>query len=149
MTNIAERQVDLILPLIPDVEITAANAAGELAQEIGMGADEIDEMTHAIVEACINAREHSCCADHRIYLRFIGSTTEEGNPKFELWITDHGQGFDPDTVKHKRAVAVAGGPRKRGWGLQIMEAHMDKVEIISGTGGTTVHMIKIGERKAQ
>ena len=31
---------------------------------------------------------------------------------------------------------------KRGRGIQLMEAHMDEVEIISGTAGTTIHMVK-------
>jgi len=143
MNETIERQVDLTLPMIPDIEITAAKAAAELAREIGLSPDQIDEMAHAVVEACINAREHSCCVDQRIYLRFIGSSSER-RPKFEVWITDHGRGFDPHEAKLRRS-QPADAPKKRGWGLQIMEAHMDEVDIRSSPEGTTVHMVKYGE----
>lgn len=143
MNETIERQVDLTLPMIPDIEITAAKAAAELAREIGLSPDQIDEMAHAVVEACINAREHSCCVDQRIYLRFVGSSSER-RPKLEVWITDHGRGFDPQEARLRRT-QPADAPKKRGWGLQIMEAHMDEVDIRSSPEGTTVHMVKYGE----
>ena len=142
----ATRQIELVLPLIPDMEITAANAASDLGREIGMSENSIDEAAHAIVEACINAREHSCCADKRIYLRFVGDSSDEEKAKLEVWITDHGQGFDPDQVRERRVASEK--PKKRGWGLQIMEAHMDEVRISSSAGGTTVYMVKYGERQS-
>ena len=74
MTSTAERTMELTLPMVEDIEIAAARAAANLARELGMSSDKIDEMTHAIVEACINAREHSGCADNRIYLRFAGTS---------------------------------------------------------------------------
>lgn len=145
MTPAAERHVELTLPMLPDVEISAVHAAGELARELGMSEHQIDELSHALVEACINAREHSCCADERIYLRFVGST-QGASPKMEIWVTDHGRGFDPGEARSRRHNAPA-GPKKRGWGLQIIEAHMDEVEIITGADGTTIHMVKYGEMK--
>ena len=101
MTDTAERQMELTLPMAPDIEIAAARAAGNLARELGMTTEKIDEMTHAIIEACINAREHSCCADNRIYLRFVG-TSEGGHPRIEIWITDHGKGFDLQEARARR-----------------------------------------------
>jgi len=143
----ALRQVELVLPLIPDMEITAANAASDLGREIGMSENSIDEAAHAIVEACINAREHSCCADNRIYIRFLGDSSDEHKAKLEVWVTDHGTGFDPEQVRLRRVASEK--PKKRGWGLQIMEAHMDEVKISSGADGTTVYMVKYGERRAK
>ena len=35
-----------------------------------------------------------------------------------------------------------GVTHKRGWGLQIIEAHMDEVEITTNPDGTTIHMVK-------
>lgn len=147
MTQTAERQMELTLPMLPDVEIAAAKAAGNLGRQLGMDSQAIDEMVHAIVEACINAREHSCCADQRIYLRFVGTANSDGRPRVEVWITDHGRGFDATRARAHRA-AVPGRPQKRGWGLQIMEAHMDEVEIDSGPNGTTIRMVKFGGEKS-
>jgi len=141
MTAAAEKQMELTLPMVPDIEIAAARAAGNLARELGMSSEHIDEMTHAIIEACINAREHSGCADNRIYIRFVGTSTGDSN-RIDVWVTDHGKGFDQQEARSRRA--VAGTPHKRGRGLQLMEAHMDEVEITTTTGGgTTIHMVKV------
>lgn len=135
--------MELALPMVPDIEIAAARAAGNLARQLGMSAEKIDEMAHAIIEACINAREHAGCEDRRIYLRFVAAISEAGRRRFDVWITDRGKGFDPEAIRNRRH--TAGTPHRRGWGLQIMEAHMDEVEIISGDEGTTIHMIKYGD----
>ncbi|HXG59282.1 MAG TPA: ATP-binding protein [Thermoanaerobaculia bacterium] len=144
MTATAERQLDLTLPMVPDIEIAAARAAGNLARELGMSSEKIDEMAHAIIEACINAREHSCCEDRRMYLRFVG-TLQDGTPRVDIWITDHGRGFDLEEARARRRQAA----QKRGWGLQIIEAHMDEVEITTGPEGTTVHMVKRERREPE
>jgi stage II sporulation protein AB (anti-sigma F factor) len=139
MTMAAERQMELTLPMVDDIEIAAARAAGNLARELGMSSEKIDEMTHAIIEACINAREHSGCADNRIYLRFVG--TSIGGPRIDVWITDHGRGFDPGEARSRRP--APGMAHKRGRGLQLIEAHMDEVDITTQQGGgTTIHMVK-------
>ena len=146
MTQTADRQLELTLPMVADIEIAAARAAGNLARELGMSAEKIDEMTHAIIEACINAREHSGCADNRMYLRFVGSSLADGSPRIDIWITDHGKGFDLGEARARRQ--QLGTTHKRGWGLQIIEAHMDEVEISSSVQGTTIHMVKLGEKKS-
>jgi len=140
MTMTAERQMELTLPMVPDIEIAAARAAGNLARELGMSSERIDEMAHAIIEACINAREHSGCADQRIYLRFVGTFQGDSNPRIDVWITDHGRGFDLSEARTRRQ--KLGPAYKRGRGIQLMEAHMDEVEIITSVDGTTVHMVK-------
>ncbi|HVR38090.1 MAG TPA: ATP-binding protein [Thermoanaerobaculia bacterium] len=140
MTATAERQMELTLPMIPDIEIAAARAAGNLARELGMSTEKIDEMTHAIIEACINAREHSGSEDRRIYVRFVGTSPSEGNPRIDVWITDHGRGFNVSEARTRRK--TLGPAHKRGWGLQIIEAHMDEVDISTTAEGTTLHMVK-------
>jgi len=140
MTPTAERQMDLTLPMVEDIEIAAARALGNLARELGMSQKSIDEMMHAVIEACINAREHSGCADNRIYLRFIGSAQGDGS-RIDVWVTDHGKGFDPDEARSRRP--APGEAHKRGRGLQLIEAHMDEVDISTHrNGGTTIHMVK-------
>jgi len=140
MDMTAERQMELSLPMVDDIEIAAARAAGNLAREMGMSSEAIDEMAHAIIEACINAREHSGCADNRIYLRFVGSSRND-SPKIDVWITDHGKGFNVTEARARRQ--KLGAAHKRGWGLQIIEAHMDEVDVSTTEGGgTTIHMVK-------
>jgi anti-sigma regulatory factor (Ser/Thr protein kinase) len=143
MTAAAERQMELMLPMVPDIEIAAARAAGNLARELGMPSDQVDEMTHAIIEACINAREHSGSVDNRIYVRCLGVASSDGNPRIDVWISDHGRGFDLGEARTRRR--TLGPAHKRGWGLQIIEAHMDEVDITSTPDGTTIHMVKYGK----
>ncbi len=147
MNPTAERQMELTLPMVADIEIAAARAVANLARELGMSSQRIDEMMHAVIEACINAREHSGCADtrtgctdNRIYLRFIGTSQDDGS-RVDVWVTDHGKGFDPAEARARRA--APGTAHKRGRGLQLIESHMDEVDITtSRNGGTTVHMVK-------
>ncbi len=144
MTATAERQMELTLPMVPDIEIAAARAAGNLARELGMPTEAIDEMAHAMIEACINAREHSGSEDKRIYVRIVGTSLGEGNPRIDIWISDRGKGFDVTEARSRRQ--KLGVAHKRGWGLQIIEAHMDEVGIeTSPDGGTTIHMVKYGK----
>lgn len=142
MTATAERQMELTLPMVPDIEIAAARAVGNLARELGMDPVAIDEMAHAMIEACINAREHSGSADRRIYVRILGTSLGDGNPRIDIWISDHGRGFDVDEARSRRQ--KLGAAHKRGWGLQIIEAHMDEVGISTSPDGTTIHMVKLG-----
>jgi serine/threonine-protein kinase RsbW len=142
MTATAERQMELTLPMIPDIEIAAARAAGNLARELGMASESIDEMAHAMIEACINAREHSGSADRRIYVRITGTSLGAGNARIDIWITDHGKGFNVSEARSRRK--TLGAVHKRGWGLQIIEAHMDEVSIATNPDGTTIHMVKFG-----
>ncbi|MBV8518254.1 MAG: ATP-binding protein [Acidobacteria bacterium] len=136
--------MELTLPMVPDIEIAAARAAGNLARELGMASESVDEMTHAMIEACINAREHSGSKDRRIYVRITGTSLAEGNSRIDIWITDHGQGFNVTEARSRRQ--NLGAVHKRGWGLQIIEAHMDEVGITTGAEGTTIHMVKYGKK---
>ena len=144
MTATADRQMELTLPMVPDIEIAAARAAGNLARELGMSSEAIDEMAHAMIEACINAREHSGSKDKRIYVRILGTSAGDGDSRIDIWITDHGKGFDVSEARTRRQ--KLGTAHKRGWGLQIIEAHMDEVGITTSPDGTTIHMVKYGKR---
>jgi anti-sigma regulatory factor (Ser/Thr protein kinase) len=145
MNATAERKMELTLPMVPDIEIAAARAAGNLARELGMASESIDEMAHAMIEACINAREHSGSEDRRIYVKITGTSLGEGNSRIDIWISDRGKGFNLDEARHKRE-QKRGAVHKRGWGLSIIEAHMDEVGITSDADGTTIHMVKYGKR---
>src|SRR6188768_2297621 len=102
MNATAERQMELTLPMVPDIEIAAARAAGNLARELGMASESIDEMAHAMIEACINAREHSGSEDRRIYVRITGTSLGEDNSRIDIWISDHGRGFDLSEARSRR-----------------------------------------------
>lgn len=136
------REVSLTLPMAPDMEIAASETATAIAESMQMSADKIDEIRMAVVEACINAFEHSHSDDRLVYLSFavIGHTGDA--ERLEITIRDSGRGFDMATVEEPTIEQKLKADRKRGWGLKIMRGLMDEVEIHSGADGTTIVMSK-------
>lgn len=135
------REVKLVLPMAPDMELVASQAASALAAWVGMTADRVDEVRMAVVEACINAFEHSHADERRVDITFrvFGDGTPE---RLEIRVHDQGVGFSPDEVEVPKIEKKIRGDRKRGWGLRIIQGLMDEVRIQSGAKGTTVVMSK-------
>ncbi len=125
------RKVKLDLPMLPDAEIEASKTAMAIAESMSMSPDRIDEVGMAVVEACINALEHS--ESEKVFVTFevLGDQDPE---KLRITVRDTGRGFveKPEELKWPR-----------GHGLKIIRGLMDEVEILSGSGGTTVVMSKM------
>jgi serine/threonine-protein kinase RsbW len=137
------REVTLALPMVPEMEIEASKTATAIAESIRMSPDRIDEVRMAVVEACINALEHSHASDREVYVTFqvLG---EGGDPdKLRIMVRDTGIGFSPEVVEEPTIAGKIKAVRKRGWGLKIIRGLMDEVEILSGADGTTVVMSKM------
>lgn len=135
------REVKLTLPMAPDMEVVASQAASSLATFIGMSPDRVDEVRLAVVECCINAFEHSRSEDRKVDITF-GLLGDAEPDTLEIQVHDDGVGFSPADVEDPKIEAKLRGSRKRGWGLKIMQGLMDEVEILSGSHGTTVVMSK-------
>lgn len=131
------KEVVLIIPVFPDMELAAAQTASILAELMDFEENSIDEIRLALIETCINAFEHSHSGDKKVYIQFLMKTDE-----IELRITDHGVGFNLDQVIVPNIENALKGKRKRGWGLEIIQNLMDDVKIDSGEEGTTITMIK-------
>lgn len=135
------REVTLTLPLAPDMEIAASKTATAMAELMSMGADRIDEVRMAVVEACINAIEHSHARDRKVQLVFqvLGVLEPEA---LRITVRDAGIGFTPSEVEEPTIEDKLKAERKRGWGLKIMKGLMDDVQIRSGSNGTMIVMTK-------
>lgn len=135
------REVKLTLPIAPDMEIAASKTATALAEFMRMSADKIDEVRMAVVEACINAIEHSRAPDRKVYLIF--EVLGESEPEvLRITVRDQGVGFAPEKVEEPTIESKISAERKRGWGLKIIRGLMDDVEIVSGADGTSIVMTK-------
>jgi len=139
--NAILREVTLTLPMVPDMEIEASRTATAMAESIAMSADKIDEVRMAVVEACINALEHSRSPDGNVYMTFevLGAARPES---LRITVRDGGVGFAPEEIEEPDIAAKLKPERKRGWGLKIIRGLMDEVEIHSGHDGTTIVMRK-------
>jgi serine/threonine-protein kinase RsbW len=125
----------LVLPMKADTEIVAARVVEEVAGWASLDADAIDRLKMAIIEACINAFEHSGSESGRVQLRYILSPS-----KIEIFVQDEGKGFRPGASR------AAGN--HRGWGLKLMRELVDDVEIDTGERGTVVRLVKYFDRPA-
>jgi serine/threonine-protein kinase RsbW len=135
------REVKLTLPLAPDMELAASKTATAMAELLRMSPDKIDEVRMAVVEACINAIEHSQAPDRKVYLTF--EVLGEDEPEvLRITVRDEGVGFAPENVEVPTIERKISAARKRGWGLKIIRGLMDSVEIVSGSDGTSIVMTK-------
>lgn len=142
MAEAVLREVTLALPMVPEMEIEASKTATAIAESIRMSPDRIDEVRMAVVEACINALEHSRSRDRELFVTF--EVLGEGDPeRLRITVRDTGIGFAPENVDEPTIEKKLNSSRKRGWGLKIIRGLMDEVEIRSGAGGTTVVMSKM------
>ena len=129
------------------MEIEACESACAVAELIQMSPDKIDEVRMAVVEACINAIEHSDARDGLLYLN-IAVLGHDRPEVLQITVRDHGVGFDRDTIVQPKIQDKIGSASKRGWGLKIIEGLMDDVVVHSGEAGTSVVMSKSLEDKA-
>jgi len=136
------RKVTLALPMVPEMEIEASKTATAIAESMRMSPDRIDEVRMAVVEACINALEHSRSSEKEVFVTFevVGERDPE---KLRITVRDTGVGFSPEEIEEPTIQEKLKSRRKRGWGLKIIRGLMDEVEILSGTEGTTVVMSKM------
>jgi serine/threonine-protein kinase RsbW len=128
--------------MAPDMEVAASKTATAMAEFMRMSPDKIDEVRLAVVEACINAFEHSRASDRKVHITF--AVLGEREPQaLEITVRDAGVGFAPAALEEPNIADKLKAARKRGWGLKIIQGLMDEVEIASGEGGTTVVMRKL------
>ena len=131
-----EKNVDLSIPMLPDMEITATAVAESLGVFIGLDQDKIEEVKIALIEACINAFEHSKSPERRIDLNF--QITDRG---LRVLISDGGEGFNMDEAQARIAERREKG-LPRGWGLTLMGELMDEMDIDTNESGTLITMVK-------
>jgi serine/threonine-protein kinase RsbW len=130
-------EVELIIPMMQDMELTATQTACSIAQHMKFDEDRIDEVKMALIEAIINAFEHSNSPDKKVRIRFV-----IGEENLTVIIQDHGKGFELEKITRPEIDKKIHDTYKRGWGLMLIENLMDTVYIESNTNGTTLVMSK-------
>ena len=129
--------VELRLPILPNMELIATQTAEVIARHMNLNEEQSGEISMALIEACINAFEHSK-SDNNVFIHFL---IEEDS--LVIKVIDQGIGFDKTKVEIPKIENKIGKEeRKRGWGLQLIQELMDSVEFESNSEGTTVTMKK-------
>ena len=123
---------DLTVPMTADAELVAARAVEQVAENMDFDPKSIDQIRLAIIEACINAFEHSGSEDRNVYINFIGQ-----EDRLLIVVRDFGRGFDPMDVPEpviKNKLSAMGN--KRGWGVMLIRKMMDEVVFEDASPGT-------------
>tara|TARA_Y100001970_G_C13893326_1_gene679849 strand:+ start:317 stop:739 length:423 start_codon:yes stop_codon:yes gene_type:complete len=130
-------KVELTIPIIHDMELAATKTAEVVAKHMGLDEEKTAEISMALIEATINAFEHSESKSSNVEIHFViqGET-------LVIKVTDQGKGFDKSKVKIPNIEEKISSDYKRGWGLQLIQELMDTVEFESTQEGTTVTMTK-------
>jgi serine/threonine-protein kinase RsbW len=132
-------EYEMIIPMGEDTELIAANTAEQIARRANFRPEAINQIKTALVEACINAAEHSLSPDRKIYQRFVVE-----DDKLVVTVSSRGvvpaqlgqNGQDNDTG------AVENGKSRRGWGLKLIKTLMDEVVFERVDDGTQLRMTK-------
>ena len=133
--------VELKLPIIKDMELVATHTSDVISKHMQLSEDDTAEISMALIEACINAFEHSETKEE-IYIHFIIN-----DDNLTIKVIDKCKGFDASSIKLPNIYEKVGSSeRKRGWGLMLMQELMDKVHFESDDSGTTLTMTKNKEK---
>ena len=129
--------VELKLPILKDMELVATQTAEIVAKHMDLSDEKTGEISMALIEACINAFEHSE-SKSEVYIDFL---IEED--QLTIKVIDKGKGFDQSNVKIPKIESkLNSDERKRGWGIMLIKELMDSVAFESDHTGTTLTMIK-------
>lgn len=141
---VAADEYEMVIPMGDDTELIAAHTAEQIARRINFRPEAINQIKTAVVEACINAAEHSLSPDRKIYQRFkvesdklVVTISSRGvmAPKIQ---GKNGQGIDQAAAGSEEE----GTKERRGWGLQLIQTLMDEVEFEQVDDGTRLRMTK-------
>jgi serine/threonine-protein kinase RsbW len=101
----------------------------------GLSCDELFAIHLAVEEALMNAHKHGNRKSSEKTVVVEYSITPE---KFDISVTDEGQGFDPSRIPDPREGSNIS--KDSGRGVLLMQSYMDIVEY--NKSGNRVHMVK-------
>ncbi len=134
--NASTNEFELVIPMGGDTEMIAAQAVEEIARRSSFAPKAINQIKTALIEACINASEHSLSPDRKIYQKF----SLNGN-KLIITIANRGIAFRQNSeIQASPNDETSSG--RRGWGLKLMRKLMDEVSFEQTDDGTRIKMVK-------
>jgi len=116
----------------PDGEIATARKVEEIGRKHNFPSKVTNQLKTALIEACINAAEHSLSPDGIIHLKFVVHPE-----KVTVTVTNRGV-----RLADKKATHKADKENRRGWGLKLIKGLMDEVSFDETDDGTSLTMVK-------
>ncbi len=128
-------EYEMTIPMGADTELIAAHTVEQIARRVNFRPEAINQIKTALVEACINAAEHSLSPDRKIYQRFVVEDDK-------LVVTVASRGVLPAQISGQNGDSEREGKSRRGWGLKLIKTLMDEVEFERVDDGTQLKMTK-------
>ena len=133
-------EYEMVIPMGADTELIAAHTVEQIARRVNFRPEAINQIKTALVEACINAAEHSLSPDRKIYQRFRVESDK-------LVVTVASRGAVPAKLASQNGEDLSAqkegeGKSRRGWGLKLIKTLMDEVEFQRVDDGTQLRMTK-------
>jgi serine/threonine-protein kinase RsbW len=129
-------EYNITVPMGEDTEMIAAHTIEEIARRQDIPQKTINQIKTALVEACINAAEHSLSPDRKIHL-----SARVDADKITITIANRGVRL-ADTSSQTTLPNSA----RRGWGLKLMRQLMDDVRIEQTDDGTRITLVRFINR---
>jgi serine/threonine-protein kinase RsbW len=136
----AQDEFEMVIPMGGDTELIAAHTVEQIARRLEFQPDAINQIKTALVEACINAAEHSLSPDRKIYQRF-----RVESDRLVVTVSSRGVAvFPPPPLSNEisNGNESNGTKGRRGWGLKLIRTLMDEVEFERVDDGTRLRMTK-------
>jgi len=130
-------KLQISIPAVEGIEDIPIAAIEVLAGKMVFAPDKTQDIVQALTEACVNAIMY---ANNDADVEIVVYATHDA---LMLEVRDKGAGFNPEDVPapdFELMQQVGGG--SGGFGLHMIKALVDKLEIDSSPAGTTIRMCK-------
>lgn len=135
---IAADEYEIVVPMGDEAEMISAHTVEEIAKRHNFSSKAINQIKTALVEACINATEHSLSPDRKIHQKF-----SVADDRITITVTNRGIRLADKKQDEKPADSA-----RRGWGLKLMKGLMDEVSINKTDDGTQIVLVKYLQKAA-
>lgn len=126
-------EYNITVPMGEDTEMIAAHTIEEIARRHNVPQKTINQIKTALVEACINAAEHSLSPERKIH-----QSVRIERDKITVTIANRGVRLTDKPHQPDRAEST-----RRGWGLKLMRQLMDDVIVEKTDDGTMITLVKL------
>lgn len=129
---------EITIPMLKEAELVAAQCLEQVGKNLHMDQDIIGQLQLAVIEACINAMEHSKAEEDRnIYLTF-----HFADYRIEIGIESSGREFISQGTDEPFIGSSLRQDTGRGWGIKLMKNFADSVRFEKTDRGTKIVLVK-------
>jgi len=134
---------DMTLPMTREAELIAAQGLEQIGKNLDLDRDAVGQLQIAVIEACINAIEHSRGMGDSVYV-----SVSVDDDHMEVSVESAGKEYivqeTGEPVRDQENAKTTG----RGWGIKLMKRFVDEVRFEKTIIGTKIILIKKIERSA-